>query len=163
MPQAPRTEALAASEPGQVASEPQGAAVATEAEGLHLHLSSRSSTGYKCVCRHSSGRFEAKRSVAGRLVSLGYFSTRRWRLRLPLRGLSASTSLQLLQQWLQRRRACACTSLDTAVEAAVAYARHVGEYQPPAPPAVTSSQEAPAVVTEAEILRLHLSSSNSTG
>ena len=110
MPQAPRTEALAASEPGQVASEPQGAAVATEAEGLHLHLSSRSSTGYKCVCRHSSGRFEAKRSMAGRLVSLGYF--------------------------------------DTAVEAAVAVARAVGEYQPPAPPTVAA---------EAEGLRLHLS------
>ncbi|EOD21840.1 hypothetical protein EMIHUDRAFT_240867 [Emiliania huxleyi CCMP1516] len=41
--------------------------------------------------------------------------------------------------------------VDTAVEAAVAYARAVGEYQPP------------TVVAEAEGLRLHLSSSSSTG
>ena len=43
---------------------------------------------------------------------------------------------------------------DTAVEAAVAYARAVGEYQPPAPPTVAA---------EAEGLRLHLSSSNPSG
>ena len=124
MPQAPRTEALAASEPGRAASERQGAAFATEAEGLRLHLSSSSATGYLGVFQHSTnGRFY-RHGADGKLV---------------------------------------LATFDTAVEAAVAYARHVGEYQPPAPPAVTSSQEAPAVVTEAEILRLHLSSSNSTG
>ena len=43
-------------------------------------------------------------------------------------------------------------SFDTAVQAAVAYAREVGEYQ-----------SSPAVPTEAEGTRLHLSSSNRTG
>ena len=61
MPQAQRTEALAASEPERPASEPQGAAVATEAEGLRLHPSSNS-TGYKGVYEQS-GRFQAKHMV----------------------------------------------------------------------------------------------------
>jgi len=91
------------------------APLATEAEGLRLHLSS-SSTGYKNVWRRASGRFWAKHSVDGRQDTIGTFAT--------------------------------------AVEAAVAYARTVGEYQPPAPP---------TVVAEAEGLRLHLSSSSSTG
>ncbi|EOD31629.1 Hypothetical protein EMIHUDRAFT_231600 [Emiliania huxleyi CCMP1516] len=75
MPLAPRTEALAASEPGKAASEPQGAAFATEAEGLRLHLSSSSNTGYQGVYNLASGRFEAKRKVDGRTVHLGYFAT----------------------------------------------------------------------------------------
>ena len=45
-------------------------------------------------------------------------------------------------------------NFDTAVEAAVAYARAAGEYQHPAPP---------TVATEADALRLHLSSITSTG
>ncbi|EOD39800.1 hypothetical protein EMIHUDRAFT_223336 [Emiliania huxleyi CCMP1516] len=113
MPLASRTEALAASEPGRAASEPQGAAVATEAEGLRLHLSSSGNTGYRGVRKQASGRFQARHMVNGRSVSLGYF--------------------------------------DTAVEAAVAYARAVGEYQPP------------TVATEAEGLRLHLSSRSNAG
>ena len=116
MPLAPRTEALAASESGRAASEPQGAAVATEAEGLRLHLSSSNGTGYKGVSKEPSGRFKAQYSVGGKPVYLGLFGT--------------------------------------AVEAAVAYARAVGEYQPPAPP---------TVATEAEGLQLHLSSSSATG
>ena len=94
------------------------APLAEEAEGLRLHLSSSSSTGYKGVYKGDSrnGRFEAKHRVAGRQVTVGRF--------------------------------------DTAVEAAVAFARAVGEYQPPAPPTVG---------TEAEGLRLHLSSSNPSG
>ena len=60
-----------------------------QAEGLCLHLSSSSSTGYKGVCQ-VSGRFKAQRRAEdGRLLYLGYF--------------------------------------DTAVEAAVAYARVGGE------------------------------------
>ncbi|EOD21073.1 hypothetical protein EMIHUDRAFT_101766 [Emiliania huxleyi CCMP1516] len=117
MPLAPRTEALAASEPGRAASELEGAAVTTEAEGLRLHLSNSNSTGYRGVHKHS-GRFRAQHRVNGRIVYLGYF--------------------------------------DTAVEAAVAYARSVGEYQPP-------TQPPPSVAAEAEGVRLHLSSSSSTG
>ncbi|EOD27849.1 hypothetical protein EMIHUDRAFT_204848 [Emiliania huxleyi CCMP1516] len=107
------TPALAA-EPAAVAAE---AEVVAEAEGLRLHLSSSSATGYKNVCNNGS-RFQARRWVDGRQVCCGYFGT--------------------------------------AVEAAVAYARAVGEYQPPAHPS-------PAVAAEAEGLRLHLSSSSPTG
>ena len=117
MPLAPRTVALAASEPGRAASELQGAAVATEAEGLRLHLSNSNSTGYRGV-HERSGRFRAQHRVNGRIVNLGYF--------------------------------------DMAVEAAVAYVRAVGEFQPP-------TQPPPSVAAEAEGVRLHLSSSSSTG
>ena len=88
------------------------------AEGLRLHLSSRSSTGYAAVVKRAHGRFEASHKVDGRRnVYLGTF--------------------------------------DTAVDAAVAYARTVGEYQAPA---------TPAVATEADAgLRLHVSSSSNTG
>ena len=58
------------------------------AEGLRLHLSSSSATGYKGVYEHF-GRFKAEHSVNGRRARIGTFAT--------------------------------------AVEAAVAYARVVGE------------------------------------
>ena len=45
-----------------------------EQEGLRLHLSSRSNTGYRGVLKHS-GRFEAQRRAGGRQVSLGTFDT----------------------------------------------------------------------------------------
>ncbi|EOD15343.1 hypothetical protein EMIHUDRAFT_211503 [Emiliania huxleyi CCMP1516] len=48
--------------------------VATEAEGLRLHLSSRGATGYKGVSKHK-GRFRAIHEVDGRRVSLGCFAT----------------------------------------------------------------------------------------
>uniref|UniRef100_A0A7S3SYS9 AP2/ERF domain-containing protein n=1 Tax=Emiliania huxleyi TaxID=2903 RepID=A0A7S3SYS9_EMIHU len=45
-----------------------------EAEGLRLHLSSRSITGYKGVyVQPRSGRFEARRKVEGKDVCLGTF------------------------------------------------------------------------------------------
>jgi len=62
--------------------------VATEAEGLRLHLSSSNATGYENVSR-KGGRFQAYRRVDGRQCYLGAFAT--------------------------------------AVEAAVVYARAVGE------------------------------------
>ena len=104
------------------------AGIVAEAEGLQLHLSSSSSSGYKGVVKRVSGRFEAQRKVGGRAVSLGTF--------------------------------------DSAVEAAVAYARAVAAA---APVLMDSDNEAAAallrvgVVAEAEGLRLHLSSNNSTG
>jgi len=62
----------------------------SEADGLRLHLFDKNATGYKGVRTSDSGRrFEARRKVDGRCVSLGHF--------------------------------------DTAVEAAVAYARAVAE------------------------------------
>ena len=86
--------------------------VAKVAEGLRLHLSSNSATGYKGVSKHK-GRFQAcKSSRTGssfKKVTLG--------------------------------------SYDTAVEAAVAYARHVG------PPKVEVTDGLP----------LHRSSTNATG
>ena len=50
-------------------------AVATEAEGWQLHLSSGSSTGYKNVGQTGSGRFFARDRVNGRQVHLGTFDT----------------------------------------------------------------------------------------
>ena len=78
----------------------QPPAVATEAEGLRLQLSSSSGTGYRGVRKRASGRFQAEHKVdGGRRVSLGTFAT--------------------------------------AVEAAVAYTRAVGEAEgqeaPPRP------------------------------
>jgi len=65
-------------------------ALATEAEGLRLHVLTSSATGYKGVRKQASGRFRAEHSAGhGKQNSLGIF--------------------------------------DTAVEAAVAYARAVGE------------------------------------
>jgi len=63
--------------------------VATEAEGLKLHLSDKSATGYKGVREMESGRFYATRKDGGQDEYLGSF--------------------------------------DSAVEAAVAYARAVGQ------------------------------------
>ena len=60
------------------ASEPaagSSGAAAAEAQGVRLHLSSSSSTGYKCVKERSTGRFEAKHSVGGKKVYLGTFGT----------------------------------------------------------------------------------------
>ena len=64
--------------------------LAEEAEGLKLHLSSGSTTGYKGVRKHTqAGRFEARHCAGSRTIYIGVF--------------------------------------DSAVEAAVAYARAVGE------------------------------------
>ena len=46
-----------------------------EAEGLQLHLSSESSTGYKRVAKLPSGRFRAKHTVGGTLVNIATFDT----------------------------------------------------------------------------------------
>ncbi|EOD24108.1 hypothetical protein EMIHUDRAFT_123650 [Emiliania huxleyi CCMP1516] len=51
------------------------AGIVAEAEGLQLHLSSSSSSGYKGVTKRVSGRFEAQRKVGGRVVSLGTFDS----------------------------------------------------------------------------------------
>ena len=77
-----------------------------EAEGLHLHLSSSNSTGYKNVFKEPSGRFEANHRVEGRNVGLGIF--------------------------------------DTAVEAAVAYARTAGQAGGEAGPSAPAEGEPPA-------------------
>ncbi|EOD41376.1 hypothetical protein EMIHUDRAFT_199717 [Emiliania huxleyi CCMP1516] len=146
--------------------------VATEAEGLRLHLSSSNATGYKGLTRHNSGRFQAQHRVDGGLAFLGLFDTAveaavayaRAGLRLHLSSSNSTGYMGVTKSTAQAGRFQArhrvdgrkvrLGDFDTAVEAAVAYARAVGEYQPPAPP---------TVATEAEGLRLHLSSSNATG
>jgi len=103
------------------------APVATEAEGLRLHLSRRASTGYKGVCLQK-GRFRASCTRDGRSLFLGYF--------------------------------------DSAVEAAVAYALAVGEAaaeEGDEEEGGEGEQESEGPVTEAEGLRLHLSSRSSSG
>jgi hypothetical protein len=67
--------------------EEESAAVATEAEGWRLHLSSRCQSGYRGVRMQPSGRFRAMTQAGGNVVYLGQF--------------------------------------DSAMEAAVAYARHM--------------------------------------
>ena len=84
------------SEAEERAAGPHQAALVAVAEGLRLHLSSKSKTGYKGVCEHirNSNKFAAKHyATDGATVNLGSF--------------------------------------DTAVEAAVAYARAVGEAPEP--------------------------------
>ena len=54
-------------------------AVATEAEGLRLHLSSSNSTGYKFVYYYpkerGSKKYKLNVRVGGKMVNLGYFAT----------------------------------------------------------------------------------------
>ena len=99
-----------------------------EAEGLRLHFSSLSSTGYLRVRRmpnHPSGQppakpFESKYERDGRLVYLGCFAT--------------------------------------AVEAAVAYARHITRDSKAA-----GEADSEGIVTKADGMQLHLSPRSSTG
>ena len=118
-----------------------------EEEGLQLHLSSKNtSTGYKGVARHQGAvvvtEAEGLRLHLSSSSSTGY------------RGVSPPFSGRFQARYRLAGKQVHLGLFDTAVEAAVAYARTVGEYQPPAPP---------AVATEAESLRLHFSSNNSTG
>ena len=122
------------------------------AEGLRLHLCSNS-TGYKGVYEQS-GRFQAKHRVGGRLVDIGYFGTAveaavayaravgeapaeasAEGLRLHLSS-SSSTGYKcvylqdgrfIARQYKPEQMESYLGSFDTAVEAAVAYARAVHE------------------------------------
>ena len=98
--------------PGRAQAELQAAAVVAEAERVHLHPSSSSSTGYKGVFKHASGRFKAEYKVGGRMVYIGAFGTAD-----PVEAAVAyaqavgeyhSLLLNLLRQWRQRQRVCAC-------------------------------------------------------
>ncbi|EOD11831.1 hypothetical protein EMIHUDRAFT_214154 [Emiliania huxleyi CCMP1516] len=152
---------------------PAPPAVATEAEGLRLHLSSSNSTGYLgvypgnssslpfqgvWVCCDACGRW-CHGECAGMDLQQAEEAEG---LRLHLSSSNSTGYKNVFKEPSGRFQAnhrvegrnVGLGIFDTAVEAAVAYARAVGEYQPPAPP---------AVATEAEGLRLHLSSSSSTG
>ena len=61
-------------------------ALLAEAEGLKLHLSSGSTTGYKGVRKHIPSRLAASKRVATRGAgpSTSASSTRRWRRRWPM-------------------------------------------------------------------------------
>ena len=167
--------------------------VAAEAEGLRLHLSSSSSTGYKGVYEHASGRFKAQHRAGERMVYLGSFATaveaavayaraageyqppavvteaEGQRQRLSSSNATGYMGVYTATAWGGRFQASRCYNggrqvignFGTAVEAAVAYARAVGEYQPPAPPPIVAAEA--EVVAEAEGLRLNLSSNSATG
>ena len=49
--------------------------VVEEAEGYKLHLSGKSATGYKGVCKESNGFFRAERYANNKTISLGVYST----------------------------------------------------------------------------------------
>ncbi|EOD15792.1 hypothetical protein EMIHUDRAFT_245602 [Emiliania huxleyi CCMP1516] len=110
----------------RAAGEYQPPAVATEAEGLRLHLSSRGRTGYKGVYIHRGLMTPAQRMDAPPRVVLGlpFFAQVDGR---PAQGLG---------------------SYATAVEAAVAYARAVGEYTPPPPPPAAAEPAAAPAAAE---------------
>ncbi|EOD06405.1 hypothetical protein EMIHUDRAFT_219295 [Emiliania huxleyi CCMP1516] len=161
--------------PARLRASPSAAGSAAAVHGLRLHLSSRSNAGYSGVCKHRpSGRFDARRKVDGKDVYIGNFGTaveaavayaRSVGEYQPQaqpssalgggRGAAARvfehTAGRFRAQRMMAGRNVHLGTFGTAVEAAVAYARAVGEYQPP------------TVATEAEGLRLHLSSNNATG
>ena len=154
-----------------------------EADGVLLHLSGKSTTGYAGVSKLATGRFRAQHYVGGKQVRLGHFGTavqaavayaravgqaaagaeraaevvpEAEGLRLHLssngtgyKGVSRQYDRKFQATWIFDGTPKYLGSFDTAVEAAVAYARAFGE--------------APAVVADFEGLRLHLSSSNRTG
>ncbi|EOD34363.1 hypothetical protein EMIHUDRAFT_202126 [Emiliania huxleyi CCMP1516] len=170
-----------------------------EADGVLLHLSGKSTTGYAGVSKLATGRFRAQHYVGGKQVRLGHFGTavqaavayaravgharglggqvsdpamaaqtaadaeraaevvpEAEGLRLHLssngtgyKGVSRQYDRKFQAAWTFDGTPQYLGSFDTAVEAAVAYARAFGE--------------APAVVADFEGLRLHLSSSNRTG
>ncbi|EOD29463.1 hypothetical protein EMIHUDRAFT_233966 [Emiliania huxleyi CCMP1516] len=77
---APAEEVLAALQTAEAAAmelerQAEGEAPVVEAEGLKLHLSSRSSTGYKGVREMESGRFYAARKDGGQDKYLGSFDS----------------------------------------------------------------------------------------
>jgi len=169
-----------------------------EADGVLLHLSGKSKTGYLGVSKLATGRFRAQHYVGGKQVRLGHFGTavqaavayaravghaRGLGGQVSDPGMAAQTAADAERaaevvpqaeglrlhlssngtgyKGVNRQRDkfnAGCVfdgthkhlgTFDTAVEAAVAYARAFGE--------------APAVVADFEGLRLHLSSSNRTG
>ena len=131
---APNGAASADAAAAAAAPAPPPDAVVTEAEGLTLHLSTTSSSGYKGVSRKGA-RFVAVVTAAGETHRLG--------------------------------------SYGTAVEAAVAVARHFEAAGAEAAAAAGAASEAErretyvvdgdGVVTEAEGLRLHRSAKSETG
>ena len=165
------------------------ASVAPVARGLRLHLSCLSSTGYTGVRKAPSGRYEAAHRVNGRKVQLGSFDTaveaavafaraagqapavvtEADGLRLHVSSVN-STGYRCVYasdsgRFQARRdvdgRDVFLGTYATAVEAAVAYARAVGE-APVAGEVGGVACEA-AVVSEAGGMRLHLSRRASTG
>ena len=118
------------------------------AEGLTLHLSESNATGYKGVTLTPSGRFQVTRRTPPPPPPPHPTTPP------PPPTTSPLLRYQAMAGWGGEKKTLGC--FDTAVEAAVAYAREVG---PPKPPKAEQSQE---VVAEAEGLTLHLSESNGT-
>ncbi|EOD34401.1 hypothetical protein EMIHUDRAFT_98774, partial [Emiliania huxleyi CCMP1516] len=157
--------------------------VATEAEGLRLHLSSSSSTGYKNVGKLPSGRYQVQHKVGGRQVYLGSFATaveaavayaraKAGKARGPERAAEEAGSAEGAEaegmEVEQAEEAEAEGSAggekgETAEEAEAGSAGFTASPPPPPPPPHREAAPAAPLVTEAEGLQLHLSSSTSTG
>ena len=101
-----------------VAADQSHTALVTEAQGVRLHLSGKSPTGYVGVYPNgASGRYEAKISSGGKMIYLGRYDT------------AVEAAVAFARQ-KQSRQECSSSSssanvgrYDTAVEAAVAFAR----------------------------------------
>ncbi|EOD04081.1 hypothetical protein EMIHUDRAFT_466286 [Emiliania huxleyi CCMP1516] len=167
-------------------------AVAAEAEGLRLHLSSSSSTGYMGVTEPSSGRFRAQHSVGGTEVYLGTFDTvveaavayaraKAGKAGGPERAAEEAGAAEGGEaegmEVEQAEEAEAEGSAggekgetagedeegETAEKEAEAGSACSTASPPPPPPTHREAALATPLATEAEGLRLHLSSSNVTG
>jgi len=148
--------------------------VATEAEGLRLHLSSSNVTGYNNVCKHPTGRFQAQRKVDGGRVSLGLFGTAvkaavayaRAVGEAPEAGSAVAAAAGQAAPLTLGEAAEGAAAAEPVVEEAAGAAPAAGAEEP-APleegaAAAAAAAEAP-LAEEAKGLRLHLSSSSSTG
>ncbi|EOD27574.1 hypothetical protein EMIHUDRAFT_235566 [Emiliania huxleyi CCMP1516] len=138
-------------------------------EGMRLHLSSSSSTGYEGVHRHASGKFVATRYEHGRVVheeaeggpaSQMHSSRKNKPQRCSVCGGIGHKSRTCQQAVVDG------AFFDVTVPADLPASRKVHVAMPATPPrppqALARTAEAP-LATEAEGLQLHLSSSNSTG
>ena len=72
---ASRDQVVATSTERSEAAKAEGGEVVTEAQGVKLHLSSTSNTGYLGVHRNPSGRYQASLRVDGRQKAVGTYDT----------------------------------------------------------------------------------------
>ena len=133
----------------------QEARPVAEVEGLRLHRSSRARSGYKGVFEEK-GRFRAQRTVDGKSFYIGLFDTAVEAARAYARVVG-----EVAPAGSKRRRGPSPTSGELAAEIGAAGASSGAAGS--SPPLPKQHKPASAVAVEAGGMRLHLSSSSSTG